>query len=371
MKKWMIAIDLIIVIIAISAALLYAQAYQRTPESKGDEIKIGAIVPSTGNYALQGQRITNGLELAREDLLKQNISVRLIYEDGCAATQTVPAFRKLIEDNISILGASFCLVGFEPLLPIAGENNILMFNTAKNPSTILNRSYVFSTNLAISEDSEFQARYARDNGAKTAAIVYYATPFGQDFAKYIPEYFQQYGGRMLVTQQVELSAVDFRTELAKIKEVEPDVIFVVHLSNSLGNFIKQARELGITAKIISNSETEDPSVLAAAGSAAEGFIISTSEPLNKTKKIIDFENKYKQRFGVFPEPLAMNAYDSLSIQAMVFEKCSGSVDCMKTELHKIREYEGVSGTITIREDGSSSKPLSIKVVRDGKFVRGE
>lgn len=370
MKKWMILFDTIAVIIAVSAVFLFIQAYnQMSPQN---EIKIGVIAPFSGNYALQGERIRNGLELAEEDLTSQNISVKLLYEDGCTASQTVPAFRKLVEsDGIKILGASFCLVGFTPLLPIAEENNIIMFNTAKNPSTILNRSYVFSTNLAISEDSEFQARYAADKGEKTGAIVYYATPFGQDFAKFIPQYFEQHGGRMLVSESVELSAADFRTELAKIKDADPDVIFVVHLSNSLGNFIRQARELGINATIISNSEAEDPSVITAAGTASEGFVVSTSEPVNKTQKLMDFESKYMNRFGVFPDPLAMNAYDSLTIQAITYKKCNGNADCIKAELHKIKNYDGVSGTITISEDGSSSKPLLIKIVRNGTFVREE
>lgn len=335
------------------------------------EIKIGVIAPFTGSFAIQGERIRNGMEIAKDELSQNNISVKLIYEDACVAKDTVPAFTKLTEsDNVSMIGASFCLAGFVPLIPLAQEKNIIMFNTAKNPSTVLNKSIVFSTNLAIQEDSEFQARFAAKNiSAKTAAIIYYATPFGQDFAKYIPIYFEQYDGKMVSSQQVELSATDFRTELTKIKDLKPDVIFAVHLGNPLGNMIREARELGINSTIISNSEAEDPNVVQAAGSAAEGFIISSSEPLVKSPTIQNFERKYIERFKELPNPIASNAYDALKIEVNAYQKCNGQTECMKTELHKIKDYEGASGIITISKDGSSFKPLQIKIVRNGTFVR--
>jgi len=366
--KWIV---IAVIVIAFAGYGAYLKTQNEANGLQQKEIRIGVIAPLTGNFALQGERIRNGMELAREELLQNNISIKIIYEDACIAKDTIPAFTKLTEsDNVSMIGGSFCLAGFVPLIPMAQQKNIIMFNTAKNPSIVLNKSIVFSTNLAIEQDSEFQARFAADNiSAKTSVIIYYTTPFGQDFAKYIPIYFEQYGGKILSSQQVELSATDFRTELTKIKELKPDVIFAVHLSNSLGNLIKEARELGINSTIISNSEAEDPSVIAAAGDASEGFVISSSEPEVKSAAAIEFESKYKERFNDSPNPIASNAYDSLKIQALVYEKCNGLTECMKKELHKISGYEGASGTITIREDGSSYKPLLMKIVRNGTFVR--
>ncbi len=374
MTKWMILFDAIVVIIAVSAAFLFVQSYNQQMTSQNqNEIKIGAIAPFTGSFALQGERIRNGMDLAKEEILRDDNtkSINIIYEDACLPKDAVPAFRKLITaDSISILGGSFCLIGFVPLITIAEENNIIIFNTAANPDMVLNNSAVFSTNIAIRDDAQNLARFARENlSAKSAAIIYYVTPFGQDYSKHFDLYFKEFGGNVVSNEQTDLSATDFRTELTKMKKSNPDVIFVVHLANPLGTLLKQARELGITSTIISMSEAEDPNVLSTAGNAADGFIISSSEPAIKTEKVKQFEEDYKKKFNTLPDVLAANAYDALKIQISVYETCKGETSCMKNELHKIKDYDGASGKITINPDGSTNKPFIIKIVRNGTFVR--
>ena len=194
---------------------------------------------------------------------------------------------------------------------------------------------------------------------------------GVDYGKYFKKYFQDYKGKIVSDQIVELSQVDFRTELTKIKSQNPDVIFIVQLAGSLGNFIKQTKELGIKSIVISNSEAEDPNMLKVAGESAEGFIILSAEPLEKTEAMLDFEKKYKEKFGDLPDDLAANAYDSLILQVIVYEKCKGDAECMKNELHKIKDYKGVSGVITIQADGSSLKPTMFKIIKNGTFVKYE
>mgnify|MGYP001578515836 CR=1 FL=1 len=229
---------------------------------------------------------------------------------------------------------------------------------------------IFSTNKSIRSDAEKLAIYASSElGAKTAATIYYVTPLGLDYGKYFKQYFEGLGGKVLSDEQVDLNATDFRTELAKIKSLKPDVIFVVHLAKSLGVFIKQARELGIKSTLLSRSEAEDPNVLQAAGNVAEGFIISSSEPSVKTPAIAAFEERYKQRYGTLPDVIAANAYDALRIQVMAYEQCGEQIDCMPRQLHQVKNYDGVSGSITISDDGSAEKPVIWKTVKNGQFVK--
>ncbi len=65
---------------------------------------------------------------------------------------------------------------------------------------------------------------------------------------------------------------------------------------------------------------------------------------------------------------ASNAYDALQLEVPAYIKCSGNADCMISELHKIKDYDGVSGKITIDKDGVASKPTIFKIVKNGQFV---
>lgn len=342
----------------------------RKPKEPGGTLKIGVIAPMTGNFAIFGERIRNGMELAKEDSVTSK-PLEIIYEDACQPKDAVSAVKKLIDtDKISLLGGSFCLVGFVPVIPIAEQNKIIAFNTAANPDSTLNHPYVFSTNKSIKSDAEKLALFAAKNlKAKTATTLFYVTPLGLDYGKYFKQYFEEQGGKVLSEEQVDLNATDFRTQLAKIKSLHPDVVFVVHLAKSLGTFIKQTRELGIKSTLLSISEAEDPGVLQVAGFAAEGFVISSSEPTEKTPAVTSFEERYKQKFGNEADIIAANAYDALKLQILAYEKCAGQVGCMVDYLHQVKNYDGASGNITVNQDGSADKPVIWKVVRGGKFVK--
>ena len=363
-KIFLIIGIVIILAIIIGISFTYSGSEKQT-------LKVGALVPLTGSFSTLGERIQNGLVLAKENIEKNdNIKIDLVFEDVCQGKDAVPAMNKMIQvDKIQMLGASFCLVGFVPIIPIAQENKIIAFNTATNPDMVLNNPFVFSTNKAIKDDAQKQVNIAITKlNTKKAALIYYTTPLGLDYGKYQRKYFEDSNGTIVFDQQVDLSATDFKTELTKIKEQNPDVIFVTHLAASLGNFLKQARELDITAYIISNSEAEDPNVLNTAGLAAEGFIVSSAEPKEKTNYMLEFQKDYNARFGSLPDVLEANAYDALHLEVYVYQKCSGVVECMQKELHNVKDYPCVSGLITINQDGAANKPNMFKIVENGKFV---
>ena len=165
-----------------------------------------------------------------------------------------------------------------------------------------------------------------------------------------------------------MGSQDFRTQILKIKASNPDVVFVVNLANSLGLFLKQAKELGLDVQIVGHSEAEDPTVIEAAGDASEGFIISSFEPAFIGEKIERFKVNYLEKFSYEPDVLAANAYDSLWLQARVYKVCGADVDCQRKEFFGIKGFDGVSGDITIKSNGSSAKSTVFKVVKDGVFT---
>ncbi len=350
--------------------LLVFGCVQEAPSE--ERFKVGVLAPLTGDYSVLGNRIKNGMELARMDILAKESSspIELIIEDACVAQEAVTATQKLLEsDQVNLIGGSFCLVGLVPVIPLAEEKKVITFNTAANPDSVLNRSYQFSTNIAIQFDAQAMANFAfSDLNGKTAAVVHYNTPLGNDYAKHFKSEFERLGGSVSSSHMTELKATDFRAELTKIKSEDPDVVLIIQLSNSLGLFLKQYRELDLRGKIISHSEAEDPNVIKTAGLAAEGVYLSSSHPKEKTEKIIDFERRYEAQFGFKPDILAANAYDALQLQYLAFKECGEDTECMVQYLHSVKDYDGVSGLITIEANGAAKKPFNFKIIQNGEYV---
>jgi len=301
------------------------------------QIKIGAAIPLTGNYASIGENIKRGLDTAKRDIeaKDRSLSIELLYEDGCQPKDVTSALQKLIAvNNVKVIN-QFCAIGLVPSLEITEPKGVISVGIE----------------------------------AKKAAFIYYNTQFGKDYRKYIGERFTELGGQIVGDEMTPLDVLDFRTNLTKIKEGKPDVIFVTQLTGALGTVIKQTRDLGIQVPLIGNYQNEDPVVLSVAGAAAEGFIISSADPSILGKGDPNFKQEFEEQYNVQPDVFASNAYDALQLEVAAYASCKGDTACMKTELHKVSDYRGVSGTITIDENGIASKPTIFKIVKDGKFVQ--
>ena len=342
---------------------------------KDNAFRVGVIAPLTGNFGVLGERVKNGFEMAKADLIKNEVidDIDIIYEDVCQPKGAVSAVQKLINiDEIDILGGSFCVVGFVPSIPILEEAEIVYFNTAPNPDSVIGKKHLISTNSSIQEKGQQIAKFAYDKlNGRTASIIYYNTPLGVDYNKYLSETFEKSGGKILSSEITLVDATDFRTQLTKIKQLKPDILFVVQLANPLGNLLKQADELDVDSVIVGNSSNEDPSIISTAGLSAEGFVIASDEPFPKNEKINDFAIRYSELYGQDADVFAANAYDALTLQVTVFNKCGDDNACMLEELHNIKDFEGVSGNITIKDDGTAEKPTIFKIIKDGEFVRYE
>jgi branched-chain amino acid transport system substrate-binding protein len=370
-----VVIGIVILVLIVGAYVFFANSATTglfLGSSTSEEIKLGALLPLSGNLATIGINSRNGMELAKIDLVKENQkrNISYIFEDSCYPKETIPAFSKLTNiDNIDMLGISFCIVGFVPLIPEVQKEKIVAFSAPASPDALLNQSGVFSFNKSIKLDSTHLATFAHNElKAKTAAIVFYNTQLGADYNLHLTESFEKLGGKVVYFGVTEVERVDFRAELIAIKEKNPDVIYIIQLANPLGLFIKQAKELGITSTILSQSTAEDPSVLSASQGASEGLIISSSQTRVETQKMKEFKIKYNSLFGKDPDAIAAIAYDSIILQIKAFEKCSGEVNCIQKEIFATKDYSGASGVISMNSEGSTDREANFKIVKNGKFV---
>lgn len=366
-KVWVAII--IVIIIGLVAIFLSKKNVQKSDEA----LTIGALAPLTGQIAVLGERMRNGMELAKEDLIKEGVvsGLNIIYEDACDGKTTTNAVQKLINaDHVKIIGSGFCLFGLDTVVPTIEENKVILFNTAANPESVLNKKYVFSTNINIRDDASRMADYAANQlRAKTVAMIYLDTSFGHSYQTNFSDSFEKLGGRVAVGEAVTPDTVDFRAQVTKIKAAKVDAVIIIHFGISLGNSIKQLREQGVMVPIMGDYESEDPTVIEYAGKAAEGMIISSSQQEVETALVKSFQERYKAKYGEAADVLATNAYDSLQLQIRSYVACDGDTDCMSKKLAVTKNYDGVSGRITINpKDHSVTKPTIYKVVKNGQFV---
>lgn len=87
------------------------------------------------------------------------------------------------------------------------------------------------------------------------------------------------------------------------------------------------------------------------------------------ENVKQFIKKYFEIYKRNPETLAANSYDTVKIIVPIMKKCGDDTDCTRDELYNTKNYPGVGGLISFDENGDVDKPLIIKTVRDGEFVK--
>lgn len=371
MKKYLIPF-IILVVLTIGTILTVL------PEKPKGTIKIGVIATLTGVGAYQGQQELRGLELARDEInMKGGINGKLIefiIEDSKAdPKEAVRVFQKLISvDNVTfIIGDSWSSTTVA-LVPLANENNVILIS----PLTLLNElshdDYFFRTIPAVQNMMEPLARHAYESlESRRVGILRQQTPFGVEHAQYFKAAFEKLGGVVVGEESFPLSQTDVRTEITKLKSSNPDTILNLHGTGPvLGSLMKQAKELGLDVKWISSFGAQNIPLVKEFGTVVEG--LDYPYPYDgdaNSESIRDFNRQYQERFNELPDLTAANSYDALMVLAHGIETSGGNTLNVKQELLKIKDYHGASGVFSFDHNGDVKKPIIIKQIRDGKFVK--
>jgi branched-chain amino acid transport system substrate-binding protein len=177
--------------------------------------------------------------------------------------------------------------------------------------------------------------------------------------KYFKEYFTSHGGQIVLERSFSGGGTDkdFRAQLSSIKATQPDAIFVPGYYTEAGLIAKQARSLGIKAPLMGGDGWDSPKLSEIGGSAIDGCYFSTHfSPQDKNPKVQDFVKKYNEKFKTMPDGMAPLGYDAMMILAQAINT-AGSTDGTKVRdaFAKVKDYEGVTGKITIDEKRNATK----------------
>jgi len=325
-----------------------------------NKIKVGILIPLTGDAASYGENVKNGIELANQEL-----NFELVYEDGkCNGPDAVNAIRKLIEvDKVNAVIGELCSGATIPASEIAKAAGIVMISPASTSPDLTNAGdHFFRTVPSDALQGEEGAKLVKKLGYQSLAILHVNDDYGVGFNRVLKENFDN----VVISESFEKEATDLRTQLTKIKEKTPDAIYIISNSPAAaGAALKQIKELGIEAQVIGSEGLKDQSVLDAAEGAADGMILTFLAPSNT---IIgkQFKNRYVQEYTEDPPIFAAEAFDAMIALSRALDSediGEGLIKAMKGVV-----FEGASGTVDFDENGDVIKPYNVLKVENNKFI---
>lgn len=342
-----------------------------------DPIPIGAYLPMTGDVAAYGQMGWSGIQAAHSmepEVLGRPVVLKLV-DTKSDKVDAATAVSRLIEREkvVAIIGEMISgntIAGSD----FTERYEIPMVSpTATNPLVTLNKKYVFRVCFIDPDQGAIAAKLAQDTlKAKTAAVIY---DISQDYcvalADFFKKGFERLGGKIVAETMFKTGDRDFTPQLSRVQSVKPDIIYAPVYYTECALIANQAREMGLNVPILTGDGAQAPELLKLGGKAVEDvyFTAHFHPDMIETQRGKKFMELYKKKTGKDLDAFSAMAADAYLIVLDAIRR-AGSADSKKIReaLVSTKDFEGVTGRITLKPDGNAIKAMVINKVKDGKFV---
>jgi branched-chain amino acid transport system substrate-binding protein len=293
-------------------------------------VKIGFINSVTGPEAPIGEALTNGANLAIEDLKKKGVDITVIRQDDTGKPQVaMSALEQLATgDEVAAVVGPYASAPANAIAKAAEQYKVPLLIPVASKEEITKQGYqwVFRLN-APAHDYAYQlidAMLALGK-PKTVAFVYEATDFGTSVAAQGKEYALKKGLKVVDDESYQKGAPDYRSTLTKIRSLNPDLVFMVSYVADAVLLMRQSREVGLKPQaFLGGGAGFDTAQFQNEHDISNGvFVVTQWTPDTGWPGAADFAKRYEQRFGKRPTYHAATAYESMMIMGDVVQKVGG------------------------------------------------
>ncbi len=299
----------------------------------GGPIKIGLILPMTGQSASTGRQIDAAVKLwmAQNGNKIAGRTVEVILKDDGAvpdATKRI-AQELIVNDKVTVIAGFGITPTALATAPLATQSKTPLVVMAAATSSITQASpYIVRTSFTLPQVTIAIADWAAKNKIKKAVTLVADYGPGFDAEKFFDSQFRLDGGQILDKLRTPLRAPDFAPVLQKVIDTQPDALFVFLPSGQGAAFMKQFAERGLDKsgiRLIATGDVTDDDQLSDMGDVALGVVnshhYSAAHPSAANKKFVAaFEAANK---GMRPNFMAVGGYDGMRVIYKALEATQG------------------------------------------------
>jgi branched-chain amino acid transport system substrate-binding protein len=294
-------------------------------------VRVGMVMPLTGTLADAGKQVVAGarLYMDRHGDSAAGTRIELLVRDD---TSSFDVGKRLIQeaivnDKVNIIagGTTGDLFAGAPIITEAKVPTVIMLSST---SAAIDKSpYFVRTSCTLAQSSVIIADWAMKNGVKRVVTL------TSDFApgheaeasfkgRYIPA-----GGEIAEAIRVPLLNPDFAPFLQRVRDANPQAVFVFIPSVQAGSFARQYVERGLDRagiRLIGPGDITDDELLPSMGDVMLGTITahfySAAHPSSVNASFVD---AYRKQTGKRANFMAVSGYDGMHLIYEALKKTGG------------------------------------------------
>jgi branched-chain amino acid transport system substrate-binding protein len=321
----------------LAAAVALALAAPHLARAAEAPILVGTAASLSGPYSGSGKYSLEGIQLWVDDanahggLLGR--PVQLVYYDDRSDPNTgVQLYEKLItSDKVDLLMGPYSSAVTSATSTVAEKHKMVMLGPEAADVKIYSRGYKFNFQ-AQTQASKYMLgalELAKANGYKTLAMLSEDTAFPKAVASEVKKMAGDFGLKVVVDETYPKGASDFSALLTRARQASPDVLFANSYLPDAQGIMRQARELGVDAKLFAVAVGAAEPEFGNLGSTAD-YVFGATQwgPNLKTQGNPEFVKRYEKKFGHGPDYHSASDYAAMQVLAAAVKQ-AGSLDQQK------------------------------------------
>lgn len=314
------------------------------------QVKIGFINSITGPEAPIGENLTNGVDMAVEDLKKQGVNVTLVKQDDTGKPQVaMSAMEQLATgDEVSAVVGPYTSANANAVAKLAQQYKVAQVIPAAAKEEITRQGYdwVFRLNAPAHQYAQSLLDAALSFGKpKTVAFIYESTDFGTSVATAGKDYAQKKGLKIVADEAYQKGAPDYRSTLTKIKSQNPDLVFMVSYVADAILLMRQSREVGLKPQAFLGGGAGFDTAQFEGEKDISNLVYSVTQwTPESSQPATEFADRYKAKYGKKPTYHAACAYAAMMVVGDTAAKAGGDKKKIRDALAS-GKWSGVMGEV--------------------------
>jgi branched-chain amino acid transport system substrate-binding protein len=310
------------VLASVAAALAFA-----TSAIAQETVKIGLLFTYSGPSGMSGQLSDNTIKLFQQKngAVVGGKKIEFIKRDTTGPNPEVAkrlAQELIVREKVQILIGPDFTPNVLAVAPMVTEAKVPTFLTGAATHGIVGEKspYYVRTFFAIPQVVRPMADWALKNGIKKPYVLVADFGPGHDTEASFTKAFTEGGGTLAGTGRVPVRSPEFSSYMQRIKDAQPDAVFVfLPIGELIPQFLKAYADSGLkgtSIKLLGTGDLTDDSVIDSAGDAGLGVITSgVYSAAHDSAANKQFVTDYVAQFGKSPRTSSANiaVWDALRL----------------------------------------------------------
>lgn len=318
------------------------------------ELRIGALIPTTGDLQIYGQYSLNGIRLAVDEINAAGgvlgAPIRLIVGDTQTSPQAgVDAAQRMasidgVHAFVGALASGVTIPVARSVSRVEGIPQISNASTSPVITTLDDNDFLFRTVPSDAYQGVALAQIAQDEGLSRLSVLYINNDYGLGLAEAFANGFRALGGTVTVMASYEPGNASYRGELRRVNRNNPDALVLIGYPENGQTIIRQAIEGGFFERFVFTDGLRSQEMISNIGAEfMNGSIGSVPRAMEDSPSAAYFRDAYESVHGEFPpQPYMDTAYDAVYIIALAAQ-AAGTTDRLAIRDH-LRAVANPPGT---------------------------